>query len=159
MPNRTVKVHGWGSGTASLKAELDGQVVFDGDVELTEFTEETSDQSRAPTLFSFEIPIDFEGIKQMKIQVGGMPVRFGTIVANYCQVDWGPVFYTGPDGFDDVSPVGELGIRDPRRNIRIDGIEQEFQREGRMGTWHWTINPGSVLEHDLLVKAGSEFES
>jgi len=158
MPNRTVKVQGWGTGTASLVAELDGQNIFSGDVVLTEFSDETADILHAPTLFSFEIPIEFEGAKQIKIRVGGAPVRFGMIVANYTEVDWGEVYYTGPYEFGDISPVEDLGLRDPRRNVCIDGMLQEFERQGRMGTWHWTVNPGSVLEHDLLIKAGTELE-
>jgi hypothetical protein len=158
MPNRTVKVQGWGHGTASLVAELDGQNIFSGDVVLTEFSDETAELSHAPTLFSFEIPIEFKGTKQMKIRVGGMPVRFGMIIANYSEVDWGEVYCTGPDEFVDISPVEDLGLRDPRKNVRIDGMLQEFERQGRMGTWHWNVNPGSVLEHDLLIAAGSELE-
>jgi hypothetical protein len=158
MPNRTVKVQGWGTGTSSLVAELDGQTIFSGDVVLTEFNDETATLQNFPILFSFEIPIEFEGTKQMKIRVGGVPVRFGMIVANYTEVDWNEVYYTGHDEFGDISPMGEDRVRDPRRNVCIDGVLQEFERQGRGGTWHWIVNPGSVLEHDLLIKAGVDFE-
>jgi len=158
MPNRTVKMQGWGTGTASLVAELDGQTIFSGDVVLTEFNDETATSQDSPILFDFEIPIEFEGIKQMKIRVGGMPVRFGMIIANYTEIDWGEVYYTGAHNFGDISPIDEHRVRDPRRNVRIDGVLQEFERRGSGGTWHWTVNPGSVLEHDLLIKAGVEIE-
>ena len=42
MPSRTVKVQGWGTGTASLTATLDGETVFSGDVDLEEFTDNNS---------------------------------------------------------------------------------------------------------------------
>lgn len=157
MEMRTVRVQGWGTGTASITAELDGETVFSGDVELTELSDDTGSISTAPTLFSFEIPIEFDGTKKMRVKVGGAPVRFGPIVANYTEVDYDEVFYTGPYEFMDISPEIE-GIRDPRRNVVIDGIAQTFLREGRMGAWHWNVYPGSTFEHDLLIKGGSDLE-
>ena len=157
MQMRIVRIQGWGTGTASITAELDGQTVFSGDVEMVEFGEDTASMQTAPTLFTFELPVDFEGAKKMKITVGKMPVRFGTVVANYAEVDYDEVYYTGPHEFMDVSPETD-GARDPRANVTIDGIPQTFQREGRMGAWHLTINPGSTFEHDLLIKAGSDLE-
>ena len=158
MNKRTVRVQGWGTGTAALTASLDGEQIFSDDVDLVPFTDENSSAKNSPTLFSFEIPIEFAGTKQMKIIVDKATVRFGMIVANYTEVDWGEIYYTGPYEFDDVSPVRELGIRDPRGNIRINGIPHSADRAGLMGTWHWTIDPGSTFEHDLLIAEGTEIE-
>jgi hypothetical protein len=158
MTNRTVKVQGWGTGTADITALLDGETVFSGQVDLVEFTDDNASFKKAPTLFTFEIPVEFEGTKSMKITVDKVPVRFGQIVANYTEVDWGETYYTGPYEFDDIAPRDEQGARDPRANIVIDGIKQTVDRQGLMGTWHWNINPGSVFEHDLKVALGSELE-
>ena len=158
MPNRTVKVQGWGTGTAALTASLDGEQIFSGDVDLVAFTDENSSAKNAPTLFTFELPIEFAGTKQMKIVVDKATVRFGMIVANYTEVDWGVIHYTGPHEFADVASVQELGIKDSRANTRINGIIQNIERGGAMGTWHWTIDPGCIFEHDLLIAQGIEIE-
>jgi hypothetical protein len=158
MPNRTVKILGWGTGTAKLTAILDGEPIFSGDVDLSEFSEDNSTEKTSPTLFTFEIPIDFGGVKQIKIIVDKAPVRFGQIVANYTEVEWGEIYYTGPYEFADISPIDSSGSRDPRDAIMIDGALQTVDRQGMSGTWHWTINPGSTFEHDLRIKPGSELE-
>ena len=44
MANRTVKVLGWGSGTAEITAILDGTTVFSGPVELVEKTSDNESE-------------------------------------------------------------------------------------------------------------------
>ena len=159
MANRTVKVLGWGKGTASLVATLDGETVFSGKVDLAEFNDNNASEKNAPTLFTFQLPVNFGGTKPMKITVAGAPVRFGQIVANYTEVEFGEIYYTGPYDFADISPmVDSRGTQDPRGNVCIDGATQLVERNGSTGTWHWTIDPGSTFEYDLIVKAGSELE-
>jgi hypothetical protein len=158
MPNRTVRVQGWGTGTATLTAVLDGETVFSGDVELYPFAEDNSTEQTSPTLFSFEIPIDFGGTKDMKITVGKSSVRFGQIIANYTECEYGEIYYTGPYDYADIAPVSPDGSGDPRDEVKIDGVLQKVERQGLSGTWHWTVNPGSVFEHKLVVKEGSELE-
>jgi hypothetical protein len=158
MAERIVKVQGWGIGTAKITAELDGQVVFSDDVLLVDFNEDNAGHKTAPTLFTFELPVDFSGVKPMKITVEKTAVRFGQIVANYTEVDWGETYYTGPYEFADIAPQDDQGSRDPRGNVRINEQQQKVDRQGLMGTWHWNINPGSVLEYDLRVSAGSTVE-
>lgn len=156
MEKRLFKVQGWGTGTAALTAELDGEIVFSGDVELTAFSDETGSYKTAPTLFTFELPIEFGGTKSMKIKVEKSAVRFGQVVANYTEVDWGEYYFTGPYEFADVALRHDSGSRDPRQNVRIDDVAQTVDRQGLMGTWHWNINPGSTFEHDLVISEGSE---
>jgi hypothetical protein len=158
MTNRTVKFQGWGTGTTTITATLDGEIVFSGAVELVEFDEDNSSHETAPTLFTVELPVEFGGTKQMKITVDNAPLRFGQIVANYTEVDWGETYYTGPYEFDDIAPRDDAGSRDPRSNVRINGIAQKIDRQGLMGTWHWHIDAGSIFEHDLNIALGSELE-
>lgn len=158
MPNRTVKVQGWGTGTTTITALLDGETVFSGDIELEEFTEDNSAEQTAPTLFSFEIPVDFGGSKEMKITVGKAPVRFGQIIANYTECEYSEIYYTGPYGYADIAPIDSDGSGDPRDEVKIDGVLQIVDRDGNPGTWHWVVNPGSVFEHKLTIKEGSELE-
>jgi hypothetical protein len=42
--------------------------------------------------------------------------------------------------------------------VRIDGMAQNVDRQGLMGTWHWNINPGLTFEHDLIITEGSEMD-
>jgi len=161
MANRTVKVLGWGTGTspATITAILDGKTVFFGSVDLVELSANNDSVQTAPTLFTFEIPMDFAGTKQMVISVAGAPVRFGQIVANYTEVAMGEITYsTGADIYADITEPDGAGIGDPRGDaVIIDGQKHEANRLIGKGTWHWTVNPGSKFEHDITVsKAGSE---
>jgi len=152
--NRTVKVLGWGDtpGPATIAAILDGQTVFSGSVELVEKTADNDSEQTAPTLFTFEIPMDFAGTKHMVITVADAPVRFGQIVANYSEIDHGVISYsTGPDEYADVAEPDDDDIRDPRSKVTINGIEQQVDRSLGKGTWQWFVEPGSTLEHDITV--------
>jgi len=152
MINRNIKVLGWGSGTAKITAVLDGVTVFSDSVDLVESTDDNVGEQTAPTLFAFDIPLDFLGTKHMVVSVEGSTVEFGQIVANYSELDMGPItFSTGPDDFVDVAVDDDEGVKDPRTNVTIDGVKQNVDRSLGKGTWHWTVAPGSTLEHDLVI--------
>ena len=154
MSNRTINMLGWGSGTAEITAILDGMTVFSGEVTLEEKTEDNEGEQTSPIVFTFEIPIDFLGTKHMTISVTGSPVEFGQILANYTELDMGVITYsTGPDEYADVAVDDEHGVRDPRTNVTIDGVKQEADRLLGKGTWHYVVNPGSIIEHDLTISA------
>jgi hypothetical protein len=154
MTNRTVKVLGWGSGTAEITATLDGETVFSGQVELVEKTSDNESEQTSPGLFGFEVPIDFLGTKHMTISVKGSPVEFGQIVANWAEIDMGTIiFSTGPDDYVDVAEDDDEGVKDPRTNVTIDGVKQTADRLLGKGTWHYTVNPGSIFEHDLTISS------
>jgi len=147
-----VKVLGWGSGTAKITAVLDGVTVFSNSVDLVERSNGNDSEQTSPTLFAFEIPLDFLGTKHMVVSVEGSTVEFGQIVANYSELDMGPItFSTGPDDFVDVAVDDDEGVKDPRANVTIDGVKQTSDRSLGKGTWHYVVNPGSTLEHDLVI--------
>jgi len=160
MTNRTVKVLGWGVGQspAKITAVLDGKTVFSGPVELIEINKDNESDQTAPTLFVFEIPMDFTGTSHMAISVEDAAVRFGQIVANYTEIEMGAITYSsGADIYEDVAEEDGNGISDPRTNVTINGEKHEANRLIGKGTWHWTVTPGSNFEHDLIVKtAGFE---
>jgi hypothetical protein len=152
MINRNVRVLGWGTGTAKITAVLDGVTVFSDSVNLVESTDDNEGEQTAPTLFAFDIPLDFLGTKHMVVSVEGSTVEFGQIVANYTELDIGViVFSTGPDDYADVAADDDEGVKDPRTNVTIDGVKQDVDRSLGKGTWHWTVAPGSTLEHDLVI--------
>ena len=159
MTNRTVKVLGWGEGIAKITAIIEGKTVFAGEVNLIELTKDNEDDQHAPTLFTFEIPMDFFGTKHAVISVEKAPVRFGQIVANYTEIAMGEIVYsTGVDIYADVVEIDPAGVADPRGDVvTIDGEKQEANRLIGKGTWHWTVNPGSTFEHTITIdKAGIE---
>ena len=160
MTNRTAKVLGWGTGTATITAILDNETVFSGSVDLVEMTADNESAQTAPTLFSFELPMDFAGTKHMVITVAGAAVRFGQIVANYTEVAMGEITYsTGVDVYSDVAEIDPAGIADPRGDVvTIDGQKHEANRLIGKGTWHWTVNPGSTFEHDITVSRAGLIE-
>ena len=155
MITRTVKMLGWGteSSTAAITAILYGNTVFNGLVNLEEMTADNESEQTAPTLFTFEIPIDYVGTMYMKISVDNATVRFGQIVANYTEVGMGSITYSsGPDDYIDVAEYDADYVRDPRTNVTIDDEAQpQPDRKIYKGAWHWTVTPGSTLAHDLIV--------
>jgi len=152
MINRNVKVLGWGTGTAKITAVLDGVTVFLDSVELVEKSNDNDGEQTSPTLFAFDIPLDFLGTKHMVVSVEGSTVEFGQIVANYTELDIGVItFSTGPDDYADVAADDDEGVKDPRANVIIDGVKQNSDRSLGKGTWHWIVAPGSTLEHDLVI--------
>jgi hypothetical protein len=154
MTNRTVKILGWGKGTAKITAILDGETVFSDTVELVEMSVQNEKNNTAPTLFTFDIPIDFVGTKHMVISVADATVRFGQIVANYTEVKMGNISYsTGADEYADIAEFDDAGVCDPRTNVTINGEKQEANRLIGKGTWHWPVDPGSKFEHDLNIQA------
>jgi hypothetical protein len=159
MINRNIKVLGWGSGTAKITAVLDGVTVFSDSVDLVESTSDNDSEQTSPTLFAFEVPFDFLGTKHMVISVAGNTVEFGQIVANYTETNMGPItFSTGPDDFVDVAVDDDKGVKDPRTNVTIDGVKQTADRLLGKGTWHYVVNPGSTLEHDLTISVPGLFD-
>jgi len=152
MINRNVRVLGWGSGRAKITAVLDGATVFSDSVDLVEMTKDNEDGLTAPTLFAFDIPLEFVGTKHMVISVADAAVRFGQILANYAEIDMGNITYSsGKDIFVDVAEYDGDHVRDPRSNVTIDGEKQQADRSVGKGTWHWTVTPGSTFEHDLRI--------
>ena len=159
MTNRTVKILGWGTGQTTLTAVLDGETVFSDSINLVEMTKENEDDQHAPTLFTFEVPIDFVGTKHMVISVTGAAVRFGQIIANYAEAEIGSILYsTGDDCYMDISDYNSDYVRDPRgEEVTINGEKQQPDRKIGRGTWHWTVTPGSTFEHGITFdKAGLE---
>ena len=159
MTTRTVKVLGWGAGSAKITAILDGETVFSDSVNLVEMTADNESWETAPTLFTFEIPMDFVGVMPMTVSVIGAPVRFGQILTNYKEVGMGSITYSsGADNYLDIAEYDSNYVRDPRNNVMIDGEAQVTDRTFAKGTWHWTVNPGATLTHDLTVPTAGMLE-
>jgi hypothetical protein len=154
MTTRTVKVLGWGTGVspAKITATLDGNTVFDGQVNLVELAADNESEQTAPTLFTFEIPMNYAGTMHMTVSVANAPVRFGQIVANYTEVGMGGITYSsGADNYMDVADYDSDYVRDPRTNVTINNIVQSADRKLGKGAWHWIVSPGLTLAHDLIV--------
>lgn len=152
MTNRTIKVLGWGSGTANLIAKLDNEIIFSGEVTLVERIPANDTEQTQPTLFTFEIPLEFKGVKKMSISCQTGEIRLGQIVGNYTETEMGGITYgSGPDIFTDVADYDSNYDRDPRANVTINGEPQSANRALGKGTWHWNLTAGDVIEHDLKI--------
>ena len=160
MEKRTIRVLGWGvdKQQSELTVTLDGATVFSGVVPLEEMTSENDSIATAPTLFSFEIPLDFPTVTRMKIVKDDATIRFSNIVGNYTLYQGpGLQMESGPFEFLDVAPLDDSGVRDPRNNVTINGRLQTPDRgTGMTGTWHWTIGPKTAFEHDLTITPAFE---
>lgn len=91
MTNRTVQVCGFGfaPSDATLIATVDSQTVFNGAIPTSNRPRPTLpdadlENSIAPVLFTFEIPVNFQGTKSMTYQVTNGTVVLTNINANYC---------------------------------------------------------------------------
>jgi hypothetical protein len=163
---RTVKMwgRGFGSTPAEITVTLDGATIYSGTIT----TDDTPPWAlpnpvylnQEAELCSFELPMDFSGQKSMTCTVTNGIVIFGTITANYCQLENlsipGTYVSSGPDMFLALSGVGALALTDVRSEVTIDTIEQSYHPPGSTltGTWGWTVNPGSVLAYNLNAIAG-----
>ena len=65
----------------------------------------------------------------------------------------GAISYSiGPDEYVDVVEIDPAGIADPRGDeVTINGKKQKADRLIGKGTWQWTVEPGSIFEHDITV--------
>jgi len=155
MEKRTIRVLGWGvdKQQSELTVTLDGETVFSGVVPLEEMTSENDRIETAPTLFSFEVPMEFSSTARMKIVKDRATIRFANIVANYTLLEQGGVeMESGPFEFLDAAPLDDQGVRDPRANVVINGQLQTPARTAQLcGTWHWIIGPTDTFEHDLVI--------
>jgi hypothetical protein len=109
--------------------------------------------------------MDFSNNLPVTVTVANNPVIFGPIKANYGNVENNDgnvttFFSSGPTTFYNIYKPGNTEvITDSRSNVTIDGIAQTItpeQRGSLLGTWWWTIEPGSTMSYDLLVTAGLE---
>jgi hypothetical protein len=151
MTNRTIRICGWGTGQspATITAWVDGEQVFSGSVNLIELDDSNQGEYTAPTLFTFEVPMDFVGTKRMRVAVTDATVRFAYVQANYVNTDG---CSTGPDGFTDASQWID-GVKDARKNVIIDGRPQSVDRTMGYWAWHWFVEPGSTIAHDIVISA------
>lgn len=166
MTARTVQILGvaFGETPATVIATLDGNTIFNGTVTTRNEPIPTSNWTQLMNewtpLFTFEIPMDFEGTIPMTCETSGSPVVFGTIAANYSNV-WvygnveanipGYAESSGPDGY------AVIHSHDPRINTTLNG--QPFTPErgaSATGTWWWIIAESNVLGYDLhITSAGN----
>lgn len=171
MTNRTVQIMGLGIGSdpATVVATVNGSQIFSGTVETIDepfpSLPSTEVANTLVSLFTFDIPMDFSNNLPMTVTVANNPVIFGPIKANYSNVaniDGNVTTFvsSGPTRFLNIYKPGNTEvITDSRSNVTIDGIAQTITPEQRgtlVGTWWWTIYPGSTLSYDLLVTAGLE---
>ena len=160
MNSRTVKFLGWGTGTAFITVLLDSKLIFHGTVELTAQSAQNESMDHAPTLFSFEIPMEFSGVHDMVCYVEDASVTFGYVVANYADITMNGMRYSsGPKIFHDVADYDSEWVKDPRKNVYINGKPQSVDRKIGKGTWQWPVPAWSCIRHDLEISKPGLVES
>jgi hypothetical protein len=174
MSNRTVQIYGSGYGSvpATVTATVDGTQVFSGAVPTqsgplpslpdTEIT-------RGEVLFTFEIPMEFQGNLLLTTEIANSTVLFTDILANYGNIfdkavaPGGQYISTGPDGYIPIQ--GNSGYyrepvpvpSDPRSSVIIDGIPKSIPDPkplGETGAWWFGILPESTMSSNVAVRAG-----
>jgi hypothetical protein len=122
-------------------------------------------------LFTFDLPIEFQGNVFLTTEVAGSPVIFSLILANY-----GNVFNYGtpPDGqYESTGATGYIKSQglptpawpledlpnDPRSAVTIDGVQRTIPNPkppGLTGTWWFVVSPESTMSSNVAVMAGRE---
>jgi len=170
MTTRTVKIFGlaYGETPAEINVILDGNTVYTGSVStqdpvtgtpsladfkiLNQPTPNPDYANSTVELCSFELPVDFQGIKPMTCTVTNGTVIFAQVLANYCAIPGtDPIIGYGDSQYLDIN-----GNVDARSNATRDGIlVPVVHTEERHGTWFFSVNTNSVLSYDLNVIAGT----
>lgn len=180
MANRTVQIIGYGFGAtpATVTATVNGSQVFSGAVDtvndpIPPMPIDPALVNSGTTLFTFEIPMNYSGALPMTVEVGTSPVVFAQIYANYANI--ANTSNTGNSNvttFTSSGPTGFVNVFNPwpieppteaRSNTAINGMPYTITLEERdtfdppiIGTWWWTINPGSTFSYDVNVTPGLE---
>jgi hypothetical protein len=143
--NGTVQFFGQGYGPAPARivVKLEDLTIFSGEIPTIAQSGFNTDPGDQVVLFTCELPVTFEGLKPMSVEVSLGTVTLAHIHANYC-------FYNGDDVYFDICPGA-----DARKNVKING-ELQTPAQDLPGTWSWTVHAGSVLSYDLDVAAGTE---
>jgi hypothetical protein len=143
--NRTVQFFGQGYGTipASIVVKLEDLTIFSGEIPTIAQSAYNTDPSDQVVLFTCELPVTFEGLKPMSVEVLAGTVVMAQIHANYC-------FYNSEDLYFNICPG-----QDARKNVKING-ELQTPAQDLPGTWSWTVPVGSTLSYDLNVIGGTE---
>jgi hypothetical protein len=143
--NRTVQFfgQGYGSSPATIVVKLEGLTIFSGEIPTIDQTGFNTAPDDQVVLFTCELPVTFEGLKPMLVEVLTGTVALAHIRANYC-------FYNSDDLYFDICPGA-----DARKNVKING-ELQTPDQDLSGTWSWTVSAGSTLSYDLNVTGGTE---
>jgi hypothetical protein len=151
MTNRTIEIYGYAysTSTANVVATVNGTQVFSGNLPLS--GTELPELSAALTppenvLFTFELPLAFDGIVPITIQIISGDVIFATVGANYNTANDSGVV----DQFYDVYPSGP----DCRSNVIIDGVVVDLPPHTEPGDYWYTVLEGSSIDYDLSVTGG-----
>jgi hypothetical protein len=117
-------------------------------------------------LFTFDLPIEFQGNVFLTTEVADSPVIFSRIEANY-----GNVFNSASgeyvsSGVNDYirsqgAPTPDRPLEDlpadPRSAVTIDGVQQiipDPKPTGETGTWWFVVPAGSTMSSNVAVAAG-----
>ena len=150
MATRTFKQsgQGFGSGTCTITAKIDGVVVYSGPVPTVAGSAPggpTGENDEYPVLFTWTTDTEFEGTKTMEISVSGTALYLAEVKANHYAkpvpqpgldpenfANWQPIWETsGPDDFDVFfkQDVGIITFTDSISDAEINGISVQKSRD------------------------------
>jgi hypothetical protein len=144
--NRTVQFFGQGYGIspAVIEVKMEDTVIFSGKVPtLNQASYNTSPEDQE-VLFTCELPIEFDGLVPMHIQVIESTVVFAHVHVNHC---------FQPNGINQYYATRQG--QDSRVNVKIDGVVQPPNLDFPGATVSWTIGPQSEFSYDLNVAHGT----
>lgn len=135
------------TGNVTVDFSLDGTTLLTGYPIPTQNTAYDPNAFLTPEAqrgFSWELPIDFAGTKEMTVTVHNGTCVFGPILSNYNTYE----NTKSPTFFADIYPPA-----DARSNVAVDGVAQP-PNTGTTDYWY-TIEDGSTLTCTLNIAAGA----
>jgi hypothetical protein len=143
--NRIIQFFGQGYGTdpAFVVARLEDLVVYEGNVHTIDQIGFNTAPETQVVLFTCELPVTFEGLKPMSVEVITGTVVLAHVHATHCYANCNDLYFPLCPGSD------------VRKNVKIDNKLQVPDQE-LPGTWSWTVSSGSTLSCDLDIVGGYE---
>jgi hypothetical protein len=143
--NRTVQFFGQGYGVTPVKliVKLEDLIIFSGEISTIDQSGFNTAPEDQVVLFTCELPVVFEGLKPMSVEVLNGTAVLAHVHATHCYANCNDLYFPLCPGAD------------ARKNVRIDG-ELQTTSQDLPGTWSWTVSAGSTLSYDLDVVGGTE---
>lgn len=166
MTTRTFKQCGCGYGgtTVNITVKLNGTVIYQGPVLTKNEPVGVPAAITNNTLFSWNAPVEFNGVFDLEIAVTGGRLVIESTFGNYVFVPYdqpGPSMISGgPDTYGWIYiSSGPSGITsDPLTDVSIDNIPHVKGDTSLTAQWTYTVESGSTWRARVHVQPGADLD-
>lgn len=143
----------YGSTTAQIVVFLDGAQIYAGDAPTVNSPLPPQPGTAISTnLFTWDLPADFQGTKNIMIQVANSPLVLADTFANRTLA----INTAAYQSWNFVQTIDGNQVDDPFTSVSING--QARTRDGALtGQWYWTVPAGQTFQATLNINAGINY--